>query len=386
MNIRNLKHNRVGYQFTMSFKPYYNNIRFLYLLAILSSGLFYAYATTRLISTNLATPFLILLLSTLIDIIVFFDLILFKKLSQISSRYLSLITAIFLLILGIFSFEFSNQLFLLVILYTFCTLSFSLHLLAFEQKIVGLKGNEKSGLISITLLRNFSKIIGFSVGALIHSLQLQTYSFILLISFLLFMIVNIQPETITIKLEQKSRIVKGKIHLFLLTLLGTTAVFWIPLFIVELKNNGNLEYSSMVFMSPGIVSVLYLKFLQNKVFNKNFTAKNILYVSLLLLFLLLNMYGIFFIVRVILFSFIVAIGISVSIEVRSEFMRLNKNIGTKISLQIFNLVSAFSLLCFTILAIYFKGIPYFILILNVLASLIILFNREEIVHENRALL
>ncbi|EIT86025.1 hypothetical protein A374_06886 [Fictibacillus macauensis ZFHKF-1] len=364
----------------------YKKISYLYLVAILSSGLFFAYATTRLISSNLASPFLILLMSTVIDIIVFFDLTWFQKLSQLPTRYLSLATVIFLLISNFFLFTSEKELFILIILYTFCTLSFSLHLLSFEQNIIGFKGNAKSGLISITLFKNISKIIGFSVGAILHNVSLQNYNLILLTSFLVLTTVSLQPEPKKVKVEKKSGRVKGKIYLFILILLGTTAVFWIPLFIVELKKKGILEYSSIVFMLPGIVSVLYLRFFQNITFKNSFMGKIILYIFIILSFLILNIYGDYLFVQVILFSILVAIGISISIEVRATFIRINKGINTKLSLQILNLISAVSLLCFTLLAMYLHGIQYLILILNMLAAIIILVYRKDFINENRTLL
>lgn len=351
-------------------------MKYLYLLAILSSGLFYSYATTWLIAEKLATPFLIIFLSTVIDVFVFIDLIYLKKISKVHSRTLSLLTIGFLLLTLLFSN--SNSLTLLIILYIFSTLSFSFHLLYFEQELMESKGNAKAGLINITLLRNFSKIIGFSLGTLIYNMQIQHYIVILVISFTLFSFINIRPVSSS-EIGHHFKETKGNLYIFILAILGTTAVFWIPLFVAELKDKNFLPFSSIVFSLPGIVSIAYLNLSKKEKFPLAITSTNVIYILLLLVFLLLNILKIYFLLRVILFSFIVAVGISISIEVRAKYMNVNKDIQTKIALQTFNLIAALSLLLFALIAIYLPALPYYLIILNAVASSIILIYRKEFV-------
>lgn len=348
----------------------------MYLLAILSSGLFYSYATTWLIAEKVASPFLILFLSTIIDIYVFIDLIYLKKISKISSRVLSISTIFFLLLTLLFSN--SDSLNLLIVLYLFCTVSFSFHLLSFEQELMESKGDAKAGLINITLLRNFSKIIGFSLGALIYNMQIQHYIAILVISFLFFSLINIRPiPSSDSKVHFKE--IEGKLYIFILAMVGATAVFWIPLFVAELTEKNLLSFSSIVFALPGIVSIAYLNLSKKEKFSLGITSTNIVHIALLITFITLNILEIYLVLRVILFSFIVAVGISISIEVRAKYMNLNKEIQTKTALQTFNVIAAISLLLFTLIAIYLPSFPFYLLALNILASIIILIYRKEFV-------
>ncbi|WP_128721573.1 hypothetical protein [Mesobacillus subterraneus] len=377
MNAKNLQSRKGRFLQCTLRKNNSQKITFLYLLAILSSGLFYSYATTWLIVEDLATVFLILFLSSIIDMFVFFDVTFFKKVSKVSSRNLTLISIVFLIATLIFSN--SNSLLFLVILYVFCTLSFSFHLLSFEQELLRTKNNIRSGLINITLLRNFSKIIGFAIGAWIYKMQLQEYIFILLISFLFFLFINIQPEVEQSQKKISIKALKGKVYIFVLSLLGTTAVFWIPLFVAELTEKKLLNLSSIVFTLPGIVSVAYLNLISREKFDISLMAKNKLHILFLICFGILNFIEAYLIIRIILFSFIVALGISISVEVRSRFMNVNNHIDTKVTLQTYTLISAVSLLIFTLLSIYFNEFPFYLLGLNVVASLIILTHRKEFI-------
>lgn len=353
-------------------------ITFIYLIAILSSGLFYSYATTSLISNGLASSFLILLLSSLVDIVVFLDVTYFKKASKIATRKLTTIT-IFLLII-ILIFNNSNSLLFLVTLYVLCTFSFSLHLLSFEQELIRQKENVRSGLLNITLLRNFSKIIGFAIGAWIYKIQVQDYVFLLLISFLLFLVINIKPELQKHQNYIKNieiREIKGKVYIFILSLLGTTAVFWIPLIVTELNEKNILKFSMIVFTLPGIVSVIYLNMIRNEKFDMSLSAKSKVYITIILLFGILSFVEGNLLLRILLFSFIVALGIAISVEIRSKFMSVNEHLDTKITLQTYNLINALSLLVFTLISIYFNEFPIFLLLLNIVAAITILIQRQE---------
>lgn len=67
------------------------HIKWLYLLTILSSSLFYAFCTTKIIADTQLSPFTVILLSTLIELFIYVDLNYLKKLTQLSTRYVSMI-------------------------------------------------------------------------------------------------------------------------------------------------------------------------------------------------------------------------------------------------------------------------------------------------------
>ncbi|PNZ29056.1 hypothetical protein [Staphylococcus rostri] len=302
-------------------------IKWLYLLTILSSSLFYAFCTTKIIADTQLSPFTVILLSTLIELFIYVDLNYLKKLTQLSTRYVSMIgIGVFFLAQLLFILEL-NVYVILLLTYVACSLLFNMYLLCLENQIIGLDGNTRNGLISITLLRNLSKIIGFGLGACFQAISIWHYTFILLFTFLILSNVNIKNSECHLAPFLPFKNLNGKALIGLLLCLGSVSVFTIPTLIQDLDERNLTAYSTLPFVLPGMVSVLYLRYFKHTHFNNNVFLKSMTYVGLIVLYLVFRYYDVLIFTRMIIIAVIITLSIAITIDVRTQFIRRNTQVA-----------------------------------------------------------
>lgn len=168
------------------------HLKYLYLLTILSSSLLYAFSTTKIIASTQLSPFTITLMSTMMEIFIYIDLNYLKTLTTLSTRAIGSIGIFIFFIIQLLFMRNLNDAIILLITYLICSLLFNIYLLCLENRIVTLDGNMRNGLISITLLRNISKILGFGLGAFFQYISVWHYTFILLFTFIILCSVHIK--------------------------------------------------------------------------------------------------------------------------------------------------------------------------------------------------
>jgi len=352
-----------------------NLITLYYLLAILISGLFYSYATTRIVSFTDVSPFFILVISGSIDILIFIDLVYLHKLSILSSRTLSIITSVFLILFFLISI-FDASVFVLFSLFAFCAGMFAYHLRYYEEKIILTKKKMSLGLVNISLLQNISKLLGFGLGAYLYKITLQNYIVILICLFLLFAFVNVkEDQKIDLKYKLSLKKLNNKKNLLIMSLLSTTAVFWIPILVTEFNENNLIEFAAIPFVAPGIFTVAYLKYFHNKYpVTNNKKDVSLFYLILTITFFIIQLFGGFLILKIVLFSCIVPFIVAINISLNTEFMESNTDkTNNKVLLQIISVFSAIGTIILSFLAIYLNFIPYFILLLNMFVAIVVIY-------------
>lgn len=354
-----------------------------YLMSILASGLFYAYATTKVVAFSNFSPFIVLMISAVIDIIVFVDLVYLHKISRLDSRQLSILTAITLLVFFGISLNI-DSIYTLLILFSFCSMMFSYHSRYYEEKILIIKKKLSKGLVNISLLRNLSKLFGFGIGAYIYGMSLPTYTILLFTLFLMFATINLKDASKKKPLPKNFlKVINKKSNLLMMALLSTTAVFWIPFLVSEYEDAGWISYSSLAFILPGVFSVLFLKFIQGKLLNMQQTS--IIFLLLNISFISVQFFSGLLLFKTILLSCMIPLAISLNIHFNTKFMESNSKVGNKILLQGISISTALAIMLFSFLAVFIQFVPFIILMFNTLIALIYL-QRGGAKFENRPML
>ncbi|MCS4486144.1 hypothetical protein [Staphylococcus americanisciuri] len=362
-------------------------VKGIYLLTILSSSLFYAFSTTKIISYTNLSPFTVVLLNALIELFIYLDINYIRRLTRMSTKNISVMGMIsFLITQLLFVIKFNDYV-ILLIAYVLCSFIFNLYLLCLENVIVDFEKNARNGLVSITLLRISSKVVGFGLGAFFQYVSIWHYTFILLFTFLILSTVNIENKGANIDSIVSIKRLNSKYLILTLLFLGSVSVFTIPKLIKDLNEQGMSSYSSITFMLPGIFAILYLKYLKDSKFNNNFKLKNIAYILLISIYLIVQHYETLFFLRIFMISMIITISISITIDIRAWFIQRNGQAELKNLLQLMNLIYVLSILFFSITSFFIVDITVIIFMINIISSLFLLFDkRRGENYENRIML
>ena len=270
-----------------------------------------------------------------------------------------------------------NGAIILLITYLICSLLFNIYLLCLENQIVTLDSNMRNGLISITLLRNISKILGFGLGALFQYISVWHYTFILFFTFIILRTVHMKNADTPLAPILSLKQLNYRTLIVFLLCLGSVAVFSIPQLIQDLHAHGMTTYSSLAFMLPGIFSILYLKYLKDTRFNHHLKLKSMTYISFISFYLILQYWDTFLFIRMIIISIIITISISIIIDIRAQFIQQNSQVALRNLLQFMSLISALSLLVFSVIALFLPDITTIILIINIVAASILMFSKHK---------
>ena len=149
-------------------------------------------------------------------------------------------------------------------------------------------------------------------------------------------------------------------------LLSGTAVFFIPMFIKQLAARNLIQYSSIVFFIPGLTVVLFL--ILTKKYEINLNNILISYIILDMVFFIFVICKVFLPLQVILLSLIVALGVSISIRLRTNFIKINDKDYRKSIVQIFRISAPVFTIILSFVGLYVENIAYYILLINILSA------------------
>jgi putative membrane protein len=227
----------------------------------------------------------------------------------------------------------------------------------------------KAGVTDISIYSNLSKLLGFSLGSYIYKVNIEEYLIVFIIVFILFS--SLKINNFKNKTEKNSeRLVfndlKRKYIIVNTALLSGAAVFFIPMFIKQLAARNLIQYSSIVFFIPGLTVVLFL--ILTKKYEINLNNILISYIILDMVFFIFVICKVFLPLQVVLLSLIVALGVSISIKLRTNFIKINNKEYRKSILQIFRISAPLFTIVLSLIGLYLENIAYYILLINILSA------------------
>ncbi|MBF8970236.1 hypothetical protein [Streptococcus sp. NLN76] len=350
----------------------------VYFLNLLISGFFYSFMTGTLIRFNNQNTLLILLISSVIDLLLLLGLKKTTVIQSISLRNYAWITFLICsMFFGLISFK--DQLELYLLMYSVITLLISCMALILQEQILKVELSLTTGFFNIQLLRNGSKMLGFFLGILLSGDSLRMFFLYLCMIFLFFNSLFSFSLTEKVQLESVQRQVGilGKESYLLLGITGTTMVIWIPLITKTFIEGGLDTISWLPFLLPGITSILLIQLQKKHMWL--FTSTVIEYIALLLfvLFFSLRILSIFPILQAIIFSFLTACLISLGIKVRKYFLQVNQENDMKYILQTLTVNGSFFSILLSLFGREATFLEIGLFVLNLLVIFYLLFRKEK---------
>ena len=344
--------------------------RSLYLCLNLILSVLYSYITVKFISVYNFPIYFILLITTLTEIFIFLDTSYFRLLTSIKTKYFYYILIVFSVV--VFILKNNINLYYVLTFYFVYYLLISVVLLNYNLFVIEKSKSIKAGVTDISLYSNLSKLLGFSLGSYIYKVNIDEYLIVFIIMFVLFSsfkINNFKNETEKNSERLVFNKLKRKYIIINTALLSGAAVFFIPLFIKQLAARNLIQYSSIVFFIPGLTVVLFLIFTKKYDINLN---------KILMSYIICE---VFLPLQVILLSLIVALGVSISIKLRTNFIKNNDKDYRKSIVQIFRISAPLFTIILSFVGLYVENIAYYILLINVISASHVLYvnlkNREH---------
>ena len=354
--------------------------RSLYLCLNLILSVLYSYITVKFISVYNFPIYFILLITTLIEILIFLDTSYFRILTSIKTKYFYYILIVFSVV--VFILKNNINLYYVLTFYFVYYLLISIVLLNYNLFVIEKSKSIEAGVTDISLYSNLSKLLGFSLGSYIYKVNIDEYLIVFIIMFVLFS--SFKINNFKNKTEKNSeRLVfnklKRKYIIINTALLSGTAVFFIPLFIKQLAARNSIQYSSIIFFVPGLTVVLFL--ILTKKYDINLNKILVSYIIFDIVFFILVICEVFLPLQVILLSLIVALGVSISIKLRTNFIKINDKDYRKSIVQIFRISAPLFTIILSFLGLYVENIAYYILLINAISAIHVLYvnlrNRER---------
>lgn len=354
--------------------------RSLYLCLNLILSVLYSYITVKFISVYNFPIYFILLITTLIEILIFLDTSYFRILTSIKTKYFYYILIVFSVV--VFILKNNINLYYVLTFYFVYYLLISIVLLNYNLFVIEKSKSIEAGVTDISLYSNLSKLLGFSLGSYIYKVNIDEYLIVFIIMFVLFS--SFKINNFKNKTEKNSeRLVfnklKRKYIIINTALLSGTAVFFIPLFIKQLAARNLIQYSSIIFFVPGLTVVLFL--ILTKKYDINLNKILVSYIIFDIVFFILVICEVFLPLQVILLSLIVALGVSISIKLRTNFIKINDKDYRKSIVQIFRISAPLFTIILSFLGLYVENIAYYILLINAISAIHVLYvnlrNRER---------
>ena len=346
--------------------------RSLYLCLNLILSVLYSYITVKFISVYNFPIYIILFITTLIEFFILLDTSYFKIITGIKTKYLYYMLIGFSIVM--FIFKSNINITYVLIFYFVYYLLITIVLLNYNLFVIEESKSIKDGVTDISLYSNLSKLLGFSLGSYIYKVNIEEYLIVFIIVFILFS--SLKINNFKNKTEKNSeRLVfnklKRKYIIVNTALLSGTAVFFIPMFIKQLATRNLIQYSSIVFFIPGLTVVLFL--MLTKKYDINLNNILISYIILDIVFFILVICKVFLPLQVILLSLIVALGVSISIRLRTNFIKINNKEYRKSILQIFRISAPLFTIILSLIGLYLENIAYYILLINILSAAHVLY-------------
>ena len=354
--------------------------RSLYLCLNLILSVLYSYITVKFISVYNFPIYFILLITTLIEIFIFLDTSYFRLLTSIKTKHFYYILIVFSVV--VFILKNNINLYYVLTFYFIYYLLISIVLLNYNLFVIEGSKSIKARITDISLYSNLSKLLGFSLGSYIYKVNIDEYLIVFIIMFVLFSsfkINNFKNETEKNPERLVFNKLKRKYIIINTALLSGAAVFFIPLFIKQLAARNLIQYSSIVFFVPGLTVVLFL--ILTKKYDINLNRILMFYIIFDIVFFILVIYEVFLPLQVILLSLIVALGVSISIKLRTNFIKINDKDYRKSIVQIFRISAPVFTIILSFVGLYVENIAYYILLINAISAIHLLYvnlrNREH---------
>ena len=354
--------------------------RSLYLCLNLILSVLYSYITVKFISVYNFPIYFILLITTLIEIFIFLDTSYFRILTSIKTKYFYYILIVFSAV--VFILKNNIDLYYILTFYFVYYLLISIVLLNYNLFVIEESKSIKTGVTDISLYSNLSKLLGFSLGSYIYKVNIDEYLIVFIIMFVLFSsfkINNFKNETEKNSERLVFNKLKRKYIIINTALLSGAAVFFIPLFIKQLAARNLIQYSSIIFFIPGLTVVLFL--ILTKKYDINLNKILMSYIIFDIVFFILVICEVFLPLQVILLSLIVALGVSISIKLRTNFIKINDKDYRKSIVQIFRISAPVFTIILSFVGLYVENIAYYILLINAISAIHVLYmnlrNREH---------
>lgn len=345
--------------------------RSLYLCLNLILSVLYSYITVKFISVYNFPIYIILFITTLIEFFILLDTSYFKIITGIKTKYLYYMLIVFSIVM--FIFKRNINITYVLIFYFVYYLLITIVLLNYNLFVIEESKSIKDGVTDISLYSNLSKLLGFSLGSYIYKVNIEEYLTVFIIVFVLFSslkINNFKNETEKNSERLVFNDLKRKYIIVNTALLSGAAVFFIPMFIKQLATRNLIQYSSIVFFIPGLTVVLFL--MLTKKYDINLNNMLISYIILDIVFFILVICKVFLPLQVILLSLIVALGVSISIRLRTNFIKINNKEYRKSILQIFRISAPLFAIILSLIGLYLENIAYYILLINILSAVHVL--------------
>ena len=345
--------------------------RSLYLCLNLILSVLYSYITVKFISVYNFPIYIILFITTLIELFILLDTSYFKIITGIKTKYLYYMLIVFSIVMFIFKSNI-NITYVLIFYFVYYLLT-TIVLLNYNLFVIEESKSIKAGVTDISIYSNLSKLLGFSLGSYIYKVNIEEYLIVFIIVFVLFS--SLKINNFKNKTEKNSeRLVfndlKRKYIVVNTALLSGAAVFFIPMFIKQLAARNLIQYSSIVFFIPGLTVVLFL--ILTKKYEINLNKILISYIILDMVFFIFVICKVFLPLQVILLSLIVALGVSISINLRTNFIKINDKEYRKSILQIFRISAPLFTIILSLIGLYLENIAYYILLINILSAVHVL--------------
>ena len=341
--------------------------RSLYLCLNLILSVLYSYITVKFISVYNFPIYIILFITTLIEFFILLDTSYFKIITGIKTKYLYYMLIVFSI--AMFIFKSNINITYVLIFYFVYYLLITIVLLNYNLFVIEESKSIKAGVTDISIYSNLSKLLGFSLGSYIYKVNIEEYLIVFIIVFILFS--SLKINNFKNKTEKNSeRLVfnklKRKYIIVNTALLSGTAVFFIPMFIKQLATRNLIQYSSIVFFIPGLTVVLFL--ILTKKYEINLNKILISYIILDMVFFIFVICKVFLPLQVILLSLIVALVVSISINLRTNFIKINDKEYRKSILQIFRISAPLFTIILSLIGLYLENIAYYILLISILSA------------------
>jgi hypothetical protein len=351
----------------------------VYFLNLLASGLFYSFITSKILSLNIQNSLLVVAVSSTASILVLLDVRNSNFLEKIPVRLFPMAGLVISVALFFLSHYFSN-IYVYLVSYFLMEIIITVLLLIFQTGILKYEMNFTIGFLNMQLLRTLSTLLGFFIGVTLAQIQMENIFYLTFIVVVLLNLVGTYNYT-----EKIAKIAKPKVHVqrkyyyFIMGFFSTATILWIPLLTKSFIESNLVGLSWLPFVSPGIMSILFITLQKKKFWFYNSLFMETAYiVSFLCFSLVRGMNGNVF-VQTILFSIITAIDLSLSIRIRKKLLEINQSSNMKYILQTISVSSSMIALAFSLFGSWDYIVENVLTALCVLSALYMIINKKEFV-------
>lgn len=340
----------------------------IYFLNTLASGLFYSFITTKILSMNFPNIFIIIILSSIVDVLILGDLRGAKIIEKIKIKYYPLI-GLLITILLFFLSESVESVYLYLISYFFVWLILAILALVFETLILKQSDELKKGFFNIGLIRTFAKLIGFFIGNVLAQLEgISTFLYIFVLLIMINICITWKYDT---KIAQENEKRESKIlekHFYLiLGILGTATVLWIPMLTKDFLQSQMASFSWIAFVLPGVAIMIFLSLQKRYPLLIKPLIIECGFIALFFVFSVLRLLNLSIVVQVVVFSLLSAFNLSLSIKINKRFLEVNSKKNMKYILKTIGFSSSVVTLSFSFFNNH-SGIIQGVLVISCMAS------------------